>query len=82
MDRERYRPSFFLDIFKFENDTKTSYTIQHKGNGAYIFIIEGSVFIDGPELNKRDAIGIWETENFNIDIIRNAEILIIDVPMN
>jgi quercetin 2,3-dioxygenase len=72
----------YFSLGKFDIDTKTSYTIQNKGNGAYVFIIEGSVFIDGQELNKRDAIGIWETENFNIDIISSAEILIIDVPMN
>ncbi len=71
----------YFSLGNFDVDTKTSYTIQNKGNGAYVFIIEGSVFIDGQELNKRDALGIWETENFNIDVISSAKILIIDVPM-
>ena len=43
---------------------------------------KSSVAGDGYNLEKRDALGIWETDKFKIDITKDAEILVIDVPMN
>jgi redox-sensitive bicupin YhaK (pirin superfamily) len=72
----------YFSIGKFDNETNLSYSIKHKGNGAYVFIIEGNAVIAGQQLDKRDALGIWDTENFDIMIGKNSEILVIDVPMN
>ena len=57
------------------------YSIKHKGNGAYLFVIEGSVSTAGETLNKRDAIGIEDIGNIEISALENSEILVIDVPM-
>jgi redox-sensitive bicupin YhaK (pirin superfamily) len=72
----------YFSIGKFKAGQSVTYTIQHKGNGAYVFMIEGAATIDQQQLNKRDAMGISETEQFTISITQNAEILVIDVPMN
>lgn len=72
----------YFSIGKFNEDTIQNYLIQHTGNGAYIFIIEGEAAIANEVLGKRDAIGIWETDNFELKIKANSEILIIEVPMN
>jgi redox-sensitive bicupin YhaK (pirin superfamily) len=72
----------YFSIGKFKAGQSVTYQIQHGGNGAYIFMIEGSATIDQQQLNKRDAIGISETDQFNISITQDAEILVIDVPMN
>lgn len=72
----------YFSIGKFNEDTIQNYSIQHTGNGAYIFIIEGEAAIANEALEKRDAIGIWETTNFELKIKANSEILIIEVPMN
>ncbi|MGB3949200.1 MAG: pirin family protein [Bacteroidia bacterium] len=72
----------YFAIGKFKADATTDYTIQHKGNGAYVFIIEGEVKINNQQLSSRDALGIWDTDSFNIEVVKDAEILIIDVPMN
>ena len=45
-------------------------------------VIKGLVHAGEQELSARDAIGIWETDSFNIKAIENSELLIIDVPMN
>jgi redox-sensitive bicupin YhaK (pirin superfamily) len=64
-------------------DAKSSinYPIKLSSNGAYIMVIEGSVTIAGQELNKRDAIGVWNTSE--VEIITNSEtkMIVIDVPM-
>ncbi len=72
----------WFSIGKFKSSKKVDYKIQNKGNGAYVFIIEGEATINGQKLEKRDAIGISETDQFTIDISKDAEILVIDVPMN
>lgn len=72
----------FFSIGKFTENKKINYQIQHKGNGAYVFLIEGSAKIDNQQLNKRDALGIWETDNFDIELTEGSEVLVIDVPMN
>lgn len=72
----------YFSIGKFKAGSTHEYTIKHKGNGAYVFIIEGTATIEGQELNRRDAIGIWETEKFSVDIKADSEILVVEVPMN
>jgi quercetin 2,3-dioxygenase len=72
----------YFSLGKFKAGASVEYKIQHKTNGAYIFIIDGEATIAGNTLGKRDAIGIWETENISISVTADAEILVIDVPMN
>lgn len=72
----------YFSIGKFKTGTSIDYTIQHKGNGAYVFMIEGESIIKKQNLSKRDAIGIWETTDFTIEIKNDSEILVIEVPMN
>jgi redox-sensitive bicupin YhaK (pirin superfamily) len=72
----------YFSIGKFKAGQSVTYSIQHGGNGAYVFMIEGAATIDQQQLNKRDAMGISETGQFNISIMQDSEILVIDVPMN
>ena len=52
-----------------------------KGNGVYVFVLEGEVEICDTVLNKRDAIGISETDRFEIKAGKAAQVLAIEVPM-
>ncbi len=72
----------YFSLGKFEKDSQVEYTIQHPGNGAYIFMIEGEASVEGEVLDKRDALGIWETTKISIASNTTSEILIIEVPMN
>ncbi len=72
----------YFSLGKFTAGNTIDYSIRNKGNGAYIFLIEGEAKIEGQNLNKRDAIGIWETDKISISTNADTEILIIDVPMN
>ncbi len=72
----------YFSLGKFKAGQTADYKIQHMGNGAYVFVIEGEATVNNEKLTKRDAIGISETDSFTISINADAEILIIDVPMN
>jgi len=51
------------------------------GNGMYIFVIEGDVTIEGENLNRRDAIGISGTDTVSFTASTDAQILVVEVPM-
>ncbi len=60
----------------------TDYTVKQKGNGVYAFVIEGDVTIHDQELNKRDGFGVWNVDKFSISADSDAEVLLMEVPMN
>lgn len=72
----------FFSLGTFDADSKTSYTIQHPRNGAYVFFIEGQGLVDDALLAHRDAVGVYDTKEFEIDFKKNSKVLIIEVPMN
>lgn len=72
----------YFSLGKFPSGHQETYKISNKTNGAYIFIIEGEVEINGQVLQKRDALGVWETDSIDLKIKKDTEVLVIDVPMN
>ena len=66
----------------FNQSTEIEYKINKDGNGVYVFLIEGSAEIAGEAIKKRDALGIWETDNFSLKMASNSRILLIEVPVN
>jgi len=65
----------------FEPGQQINYDIKTPGNGVYIFIIEGAVKINGQLLNKRDAIGVYDTSSLIIETEAFTRLLIMDIPM-
>ncbi len=59
-----------------------TYKNAFNGNGVYLVVINGTVEIDGKQLNKRDAAGLSETNEFSITATTDAELLAIEIPMN
>ena len=66
----------------FNQSTEIEYKINKAGNGVYVFLIEGSAEIAGEAIKKRDALGIWETDNFILKMASNSRVLLIEVPVN
>lgn len=58
-----------------------AYTPAFKDNGLYVFLIDGGIEISGVKLGKRDAIGIYGTDNLSIKANQDSKILAIEVPM-
>ncbi|MDN3550809.1 pirin family protein [Mucilaginibacter aquaedulcis] len=66
----------------FDAGQQISYDIKTEGNGAYVFVLEGSIKINSAVLNKRDALGVYDTSSFIIEPEERSRFLIIDVPMS
>lgn len=60
----------------------TDYKIKQKGNGVYAFVIAGDVSINDQRLNKRDGFGIWDVDTLSVSADTDAELLLMEVPMN
>jgi redox-sensitive bicupin YhaK (pirin superfamily) len=72
----------WFHIGNLKQGFSTDYRVNQKGNGVYAFVINGDVTINGNKLNKRDGFGIWDVDNFTISADSDAEILLMEVPMN
>ena len=49
--------------------------------GVYAMVLEGDVDVEGTQPKRRDAIGLWDTNDVNITARDDARMLLIEVPM-
>ncbi|CAM3800133.1 pirin family protein [Flavobacterium cucumis] len=70
---------FYLS--NFDTDFSKKLSLKKEGNGFYIMNIEGEIEINGQKLEKRDAIGIWETNEIQVKANSNAKFLLMEIPM-
>ena len=70
---------FYLSDFDANFSRKLS--LKKEGNGFYIMNIDGQIEVNGEKLEKRDAIGIWETNEIEIKANTNAKFLVMEIPM-
>ena len=71
----------WFHLGKFDKGITTDYTIKGKGNGLYIFNLNGTLNVNNQILNTRDGFGIWDIEKVNLMAESDAEFLIMEVPM-
>jgi len=65
----------------FDKDLSKKLSLKKEGNGFYIMNIEGEIEVNGEKLEKRDAIGIWESNEIEIKANTNARFLVMEIPM-
>lgn len=71
----------WFSMGEFETGETIQYEMHQKGMGVYIFVIEGEVKVDGEILSRRDGMGVYNTNKFEIEIMRDSEVLLMEVPM-
>jgi quercetin 2,3-dioxygenase len=71
----------WFSLTSLDKDKELTYTLKNKSNGVYAFLLEGDATINDVVLNRRDGLGISETEELKIKANSNAELLLMEVPM-
>lgn len=71
----------WFHLGKFDKGITKDYDLKLKGNGLYIFNLNGDLEVNSQLLNNRDAYGIWDVEKITLNAKTNAEFLIMEVPM-
>lgn len=71
----------WFSLGDFEPGKSASYKLHKEENGIYLFVIEGSVTVGGQLLERRDALGIWETDSITLASSAESRVLLMEVPM-
>ena len=71
----------WFSMGEFDQSTEVIYDSKKSGNGAYLFVLEGSLEVEGHSLGRRDAIGVWNYELLALSTSPGTRLLLMDVPM-
>jgi len=71
----------YLSLTDLEKGKSLNYKMHTKGNGTYLFLIDGDISVAEEKLSKRDGMGLYETDEFTIESKNDSQLLIIEVPM-
>jgi quercetin 2,3-dioxygenase len=71
----------YFSLGSLEKNKNIAYKMHSKNNGAYIFVISGSLSIENEDLQPRDAIGISDKDTLFIEAKTPAQLLVIEVPL-
>ena len=69
-------------LVDLEPGKSIEYQMKWKNSGLYLFVIEGGVKTADKVLDRRDAIGVTETNEVNIEAVGETQLLAIEVPLN
>lgn len=72
----------WFHLSRMDAGVSLNYEMKRKGNGAYIFVLAGSLKIEEMPLQERDGMGIWDTVRFSLTSVKDAAVLIMEVPMD
>ena len=65
----------------FENGISQEYQVHQKGQGIFIFVLEGELLVGNNTLQTRDAVGIEDATSVQITAAKPSDFMIIEVPM-
>jgi hypothetical protein len=71
----------FIKRGVFDAGSVISLALENTSNGIYMMVIDGEISINDEELRKRDAISITDTSSVDLQIVKTADILVIEVPL-
>ena len=75
-----YQDAWFY-LADFDKGFSKTYSINKEGNGIYVFVISGTITVDGQELETRDGLGIWEFNELEFVATSDAKFLLMEIPM-
>ena len=62
-------------------NVKVKHSFKSTKHGVYVFVISGKIRVGNEELSEKDAVGVTETSEFEIEALTKSEVLLIEVPM-
>lgn len=68
-------------LANFDKDFSKKLSLKKEGNGFYIMNIEGDIEVNGEKLETRDALGVWDTNELEINANTNSKFLVMEIPM-
>ncbi len=75
-----YQDAWF-HLADFDAGFEKTYELKKEGNGMYVFVLSGTITVDGQELENRDALGITDFKTLDIKANTDAKFLLMEIPM-
>jgi redox-sensitive bicupin YhaK (pirin superfamily) len=71
-----------LSLGYYDAPQTVEYRFNPLNKALFLFVISGSVTVDGQTLQVRDSIGIWETDHVSLECAADTRFLLIEAPIN
>ncbi len=71
----------YISYGALDKNADYRYKLHNPSHGLYVFVIKGSLKIEEYLLEKRDALGVEDAEQLEIQAAEDVQFLIIEVPM-
>lgn len=71
----------WFHLADFEAGYTKTYELKKEGNGLYVFVISGTITVDGQELETRDGLGITDFKTLDFKATTDAKFLLMEIPM-
>lgn len=71
-----------LSLGYYDKDAEINYGFNPTNKCLFIFVIEGSIAVNGIAVPQRDALGVWDTDSVQIKCTNEAYFLIIETVIN
>ncbi|MDF3820340.1 pirin family protein [Leptospira sp. 96542] len=71
----------YFSLATLEPGKELEYKVNSPNQGIYVFVISGKLEVEGNKLERRDAIGLWEKNEFKFQAEIKTEFLVIEVPL-
>jgi redox-sensitive bicupin YhaK (pirin superfamily) len=71
----------FIERVVLHAGDESAYAVRKAGNGAYIFVVSGSVRVGEVSLSMRDALCVSDTDSISLFAQENSLLLIVEVPV-
>lgn len=72
----------FFSVSHIEKEVALEYKMNLSGNGVYIHCVSSTIAIDNYTLQAGDALGVYETESFQLIASETVELIFVEVPMH
>ncbi len=66
---------------RLDKGKRVEHDFHTESGGVYLFVISGSVTLEGETLHASDGMGVWETDRVVIKATEPSHILLMEVPM-
>ena len=72
----------WFNMVDLDADKAVTYNFNLASNGLYIFVLEGSVEVADEKLERRDGLGIFDTQSITLKASEQASVLLMEVPLH
>lgn len=71
----------YISIATIDAEHPLVYQLHGEGMGVYVFVVEGTLTTADQMLGRRDAVGVWSTDQISLETPDKATALVIEVPV-